>query len=122
MTTGCVSSTLTDFTLHIYENPTIHVEEAPACSADLTTYGLTVSVSNGATLTSDFGTVTDNGDGTITVSGIPAGQDITLTVTDMTSDCDAPLRSDAPLIATARRWKHPKVKVQRFAKTKPSPL
>ena len=96
MTTGCVSSTLTDVTLHIYENPTIHVEEAPACSADLTTYGLTVSVSNGATLTSDFGTVTDNGDGTITVSGIPAGQDVTLTVTDMTSDCDAHLEVMAP--------------------------
>ena len=64
--------------------------------ADLNTYGLTVSVSNGATLTSDFGTVTDNGDGTITVSGIPAGQDITLTVTDMTSDCDGHLEGDRP--------------------------
>ena len=96
ITTGCVSSTRTEVTLHIYDNPTIMVEDPAACAANLQTYAVTVSISAGSTLTSDFGTVTDNGNGTMTVSGIPAGQDVTLTATAMTSNCEGHLTVNAP--------------------------
>ncbi len=41
--------------------PTIAISTAPACSADLTQYSVSVTVSTGASVTSDSGTVVDNG-------------------------------------------------------------
>src|SRR5665811_1227529 len=52
----------------------------PTCAPDLLTYLVSVDVREG-TVTSTEGTVTDNGGNNWTISGVPSGNDITLTVT-----------------------------------------
>ena len=87
--TSCVSDSRTAITLTIQDTPTIAQTPASAsCSADLTSYSVSVDVSNG-TVTSSAGTVTDNGTGNWTISGIPSGNDITATVTAPNSCSDA---------------------------------
>jgi Ig-like domain CHU_C associated len=69
----CISATRTAVALTVKPLPTI-TTSAGVCSADLLTYSVTFT-SNG-TVTSNVGTVTAN-----TLSGIPAGQPVTLTST-----------------------------------------
>jgi gliding motility-associated-like protein len=67
--------------------PVIIVTTAPTCTADLTSYSLGVTVSTG-TVTSTSGTVTNTSVNVWTVSGIPSGTPVTVTLTDANS-CDA---------------------------------
>ena len=79
-TTACTSFTRTPITLIIQDTPDISIDGGPTCSPDLLTYGVTVNVSEG-TVTSTEGSVVDNGGNNWTISGIPSGSDISLTVT-----------------------------------------
>ncbi len=88
-TTSCSSTTRTPVTLTIQDTPTITpTPSSTSCSSDLTTYSVSVDVSNGA-VTSTEGTVTDNGGNNWTITGITSGNDITVTVTATNSCSDA---------------------------------
>ncbi|MFS4492747.1 HYR domain-containing protein [Maribacter sp. 2308TA10-17] len=81
-------------TVTVNPNPTITVTSAPACSTDLSTYSLSVSVSNG-TVTSSEGTVTNTGGNDWTISNITSGNNITVTVTD-SNTCSENIAINAP--------------------------
>ncbi len=91
---GCVSDSRTPVTLTIQDTPDISVASGPVCSADLTTYDVTVNVSEG-NVTSSEDTVVDNGGNNWTVSGVTSGNDITVTVTGPNS-CTQTLNITAP--------------------------
>ncbi|HEA21183.1 MAG TPA: DUF11 domain-containing protein [Pricia antarctica] len=104
-TTACTSFTRTPITLTIQDTPDISIDGGPTCAPDLLTYGVTVNVSEG-NVTSTEGTVVDNGGDNWTISGIPSGNDISLTVTAPNActetlaitapDCSCPI-IDAPI-------------------------
>jgi hypothetical protein len=77
--------------------PSISVVNQPACSTDLSTWSLSVSLNTG-TLTSTAGTLVNNGGNNWSVSGIPAGTNITLTATASTASasCRNTLEVTAP--------------------------
>jgi len=88
-TTSCTSTARTPVTLTIQDTPTItQTPGSASCSSNLTTYEISVDVSNG-TVTSTEGTVTDNGGNNWTISAIPAGNDITVSVTAANSCSDS---------------------------------
>ncbi|WP_405410808.1 gliding motility-associated C-terminal domain-containing protein [Maribacter sp. Asnod1-A12] len=92
---GCVSETRTPVTLTMNENPTIAITpSSQTCSADLSTYAVSVDVSEG-TVTSTEGTVIDNGGNNWTISGITSGNNITVTVTDANT-CSESISINAP--------------------------
>ncbi|MCP4047494.1 MAG: hypothetical protein GY732_16070, partial [Gammaproteobacteria bacterium] len=66
-----------------------------ACSADLLSYQIEVT-SDADVLNSTEGTVTNNGGGSFTVSGITAGTDVTLTAENTTTGCQQNLPVTAP--------------------------
>jgi hypothetical protein len=72
--------------------PTITVSTAATCAPDLLTYSVSVTVSGG-TVTSTAGTVTNPSGNNWTISALPAGTDIILTVT---STCTNTLSITAP--------------------------
>jgi hypothetical protein len=80
---GCENVATLDVTVN--PTPTFTTLGSATCSADLSTYSLTVSVSAG-TVTSTAGTVTPIGGNNWSISLVPAGTDITLTVTSGTCD------------------------------------
>ncbi|NLV19532.1 MAG: cadherin repeat domain-containing protein, partial [Bacteroidetes bacterium] len=61
--------------------PTITISSAATCASDLQTYSLEVTVSEG-TVTSTAGTVTDLGANVWSITEVPAGTNITVTVED----------------------------------------
>jgi hypothetical protein len=69
------------------------VSQQPKCADNRQTYSFKVT-SNG-TVTSDLGQVTDNLDGTFTVSGVPVNQDVVVTATS-DKTCKAKLTVKAP--------------------------
>ncbi|WP_373516459.1 hypothetical protein, partial [Pricia sp.] len=92
---GCVSDSRTPVTLTMNARPTIAVTPtSQSCSADLSTYSVSVDVDRGA-VTSSEGTVTDNGGNNWTISGVTSGNNITLTVTDANS-CTENISINAP--------------------------
>ena len=90
--TGC--STSNNRALIVNPLPTISVTSSAACSADLLTYTVGVTVSTGI-LTSTSGTVTNTSGNVWSVSAVPSGTNITLTVTDANS-CLKTLSVTAP--------------------------
>jgi len=90
---GCGTVTA-EGTIKVNPLPTISILTAPECSPDLQTYSLSVTVSSG-TVTSTTGTVSNTGGNNWTISAIPAGTDITLTVTDDKS-CASTLEVTSP--------------------------
>jgi len=78
-TTGCTANAINTITVNAL--PTITVSTAPSCSPDLLTYTLEVTVSSG-TVSGSSGTETDLGGYVWRISGVDAGTDITVTVTD----------------------------------------
>ena len=77
---GCTatSSTIINF---VNPLPLILISTPPACSADLKTYSLAVTVNTG-TVTSTSGTVTNTGGNVWTITAVLKGTNITVTVTD----------------------------------------
>ncbi|MFN8345777.1 MAG: hypothetical protein U0X91_12265 [Spirosomataceae bacterium] len=90
--TNCTSLRI-PLTLTYNPLPTLLVSQQPKCADNRLTYNFKVT-SNG-TVSSDFGTVTDNLDGTFTVSNVPANQDVILTAVSAQS-CEAKLTVKAP--------------------------
>ncbi|RKN79498.1 gliding motility-associated C-terminal domain-containing protein [Ulvibacterium marinum] len=90
---NCISTSRTQITLT--ENALPLIAPAPAtCSLDLLTYSLNVSVSSG-TLSSSVGTVTNISPILWSITDVPAGTDILLTLTDANS-CVATSTVTAP--------------------------
>ena len=80
--------------VNINELPTL-VETTKDCSADLSTYTVSIS-SMGNSIVSDQGSVTDNMNGTFTISGIPSGIDANVQVTNNTNNCENTFAISAP--------------------------
>ena len=80
-TNGCGTSIARTIGITVNPLPTISVTTSPACSADLKTYSLTVTVSSGI-VTSTFGIVTNEGSNVWSITDVPSGINITVTVTD----------------------------------------
>jgi hypothetical protein len=75
---GCTDTE--DVQVTVNPVPTITVVSAPVCSADLTTWSMEISVSAGIP-TSSAGTVSPTGGNNYTIVGVPAGIDITISLT-----------------------------------------
>ncbi|MBP5259090.1 MAG: hypothetical protein J6Z12_00420, partial [Paludibacteraceae bacterium] len=87
---GCVSDKM-PVEVSINTAPTISITAGPTCAADLTTYSLQVTVSGG-TVTTTAGTVTAQGGNVWQIAGVPAGTNITVTVTDFCTQ-DLPVKA-----------------------------
>ena len=87
-----ICATTTTMSVLVNPTPTI-VAAAPACSTDLLTWSVGVTVSAG-TLTSSAGTVVNTSGNNWTISGITAGTNIILTSTDL--GCSGTLSVTAP--------------------------
>lgn len=92
---GCVSSERTAVTITLNITPQL-VDSEANCAPNLLTYTVVLTLTDAATVNVSNGTVTDNGDGTFSVSGIPAGEDLTYTVFNSDMSC-----SIGPLMITA---------------------
>jgi hypothetical protein len=88
---GCQNTASVEVTVN--PTPTFTTVGSASCAVDLLTYGLTVSVSAG-TVTSTAGTVANTGGNNWSISLVPAGTNIVLTVTSGT--CDETLSINAP--------------------------
>ncbi|WP_321998179.1 T9SS type A sorting domain-containing protein [Draconibacterium orientale] len=88
-TTNCVSSTRLAVSYSIKVNPTLSLVGPPNCSEDLQTYDIAFVSDGGVSSTAG---VVDNT--TKTVTGIPAGTDVTLTAT--LNGCTTDLQVNAP--------------------------
>jgi gliding motility-associated-like protein/uncharacterized repeat protein (TIGR01451 family) len=88
-------SLVSPITITINDIPTIAIVSDPVCSADLLTYSLDINVSTGSVVTSSEGVVSNNGSDNWTISNIPSGTNITLTVVNSNS-CVAQLNVNAP--------------------------
>jgi hypothetical protein len=89
---GCTDSENIEVTVNPV--PTITVVNGPVCSADLTTWSMDISVSAG-TPTSSAGTVTPTGGNNYTIAGVPAGTNITISLT--VAGCPTTLDVTAPV-------------------------
>jgi gliding motility-associated-like protein len=76
--------------------PVFYISTPANCSPDYSTYSLGVTVVGSGTLTCPLGVVTPLGGGVWTITGIPKGNNVTLTVTDV-SGCQSVLVVTAPV-------------------------
>ena len=90
--TGCEGEA-TEVTITINELPTIMVETD--CAADLSSYSVQVTT-DGDAVSSTEGTVTDQGGGVFLVEGIDVNNDVTITATNTTTNCESTLEVQAP--------------------------
>jgi gliding motility-associated-like protein len=75
--------------------PFYDISSSPSCSSDLSTYSLAVKVfATGNRVTSTAGTVTNTGNNIWSISGVPAGTNITVTVSD--GSCESIFPVTAP--------------------------
>ncbi|WP_299532332.1 gliding motility-associated C-terminal domain-containing protein [Ulvibacterium sp.] len=92
---GCSTVTLNQSPIiTVNALPTLSITSPAACSPDLTTYSLEVTVSNG-TVSSTFGNVTNTSGNTWSITSIGAGTNIVVTLTD-TNGCISTLNINAP--------------------------
>ncbi|MDC6351867.1 hypothetical protein PP178_09905 [Zeaxanthinibacter sp. PT1] len=77
----------TPVSLTLKPSPTIMVSRAPLCNLLTNTYSLEVTVSSGS-VSSTAGTVTDLGGNEWSVSNVPSGTDIVITVTEINGCTD----------------------------------
>src|SRR5574344_2063870 len=91
---GCVSDTRTAIAVTVNALPNISISSAAECDLDLLHYHLKVTVSEG-TVTSTAGTVVDEGSNVWSISSVPTGTNITVTVTTGAS-CSDDLAVTAP--------------------------
>ena len=89
---GCTATATTSVTVTAL--PTITISSPPSCSTDLTNYSLSVTLSNGAILTTTLGAITANGGNNFTISTIPIANNVVLTATIGT--CEETLTVNAP--------------------------
>lgn len=89
---GCTDTE--DVQVTVNSVPTISVVNVAACSVDLLTWSIDISVSAGIP-TSSAGTVSNTGGNNYTISGVPAGTNITISVT--VAGCPNTLAVTAPV-------------------------
>lgn len=82
---NCVSSRI-EVVFTINPIPSFTVNDV-SCALDLLTYSIEVDITDADQLLSNAGTITNNGGGNYTVSGITAGMDVELTVNNTTTTC-----------------------------------
>ena len=82
----CVSFARTAITLTIDPTPTVDDVQS-ACAPNLQTYTVSLSTTNGSSVSTNLGTVVNTGGGTFSISGIPAGSDLTYTVFNSAMSC-----------------------------------
>ena len=87
---GCQNTSTVQVTVNPL--PTISATSGPTCAVDLLSYSVQVTVSAG-TVTSTAGTVVNNSGNIWTISAVPTGTNITVTVT---SSCPNTLTVNAP--------------------------
>ena len=84
---GCTSTVRTPAILTIETTPTL-VSTMPACAADLQSYTVDLQIDDAATLTIvGTGTISNNGGGSFTVSGIPIGENLIYTAFNASGNC-----------------------------------
>lgn len=93
---GCLSATRTPVTLTIHPAVVLLNGTQTDCADDLLTYSATVTFLNADNLTVSEGTVTDNGGGSFTVSGITVNNDLMLTAINTITTCSADFTITAP--------------------------
>lgn len=81
----CVSNRIS-VTINTSPAPTYTIQ-GTSCAADLLTYQVQLTTGSSNQLVTNAGTITDNGGGSFTVIGIPAGMDLTVTITNTTTTC-----------------------------------
>ena len=91
---SCKSTTRTAATLTIKPLPTLTVSVPAACSTTLSTYSFTVASSGILTVVPANATVTNNNNGTFTISGIAVGTNAT--VTAKLNNCEKTIEVSAP--------------------------
>jgi hypothetical protein len=111
-TTQAMPTTTTTYTLHVTDaagctgtdQVTVSVSSLPtlqigsvACAPDFLTYTVQLT-SNGVSVTATAGTVTDNGGGSFTINGIPAGANISVNAQNAAA-CTATQNITAPICA-----------------------
>ena len=96
---GCFDTD--EVTVFVFPNPTLSLGST-TCSADLQTYTIVVN-SDAEQVTvldsnnQNVGTITDNGDGTFTITNVPAGENVTvLALNASTADCMNEISVTAP--------------------------
>lgn len=95
ISTGCLSDTRTSLTLTISPVPVL-TDTLTSCAADLLTYSVSITVTNADILTVSEGTVTDNGGGSFTISGIDINNDLVVTAMNSGTSCSAAFTIAAP--------------------------
>lgn len=92
---NCTSTSLTPVTLVIDPLPAMTASTAD-CAPDLLSYVVTVTISNAASITVNDGSVTDNGGGNFTISGITVNTDLQITATNANGTCSDNFTVPAP--------------------------
>ena len=90
---GCTGPSL-NFDIAVNPLPTLSVTSV-LCSVDLTTYTVSLTT-NGTTVTASTGTVTGGSAGNVTVSGIAAGTNVTITSINSATGCQVQQGVNAP--------------------------
>ena len=91
---GC-SATSAGITNFVNPLPVFYISTSPTCSTDYSTYSLGVTVVGSGTVTSSSGTVTNTGGNVWTITGVLAGVNVTVRVTDG-NGCESVLVVTAP--------------------------
>ncbi|KAA3630902.1 MAG: hypothetical protein DWQ02_17200, partial [Bacteroidetes bacterium] len=92
---GCLSSVRTPITLTMNPLPTLTDSQAD-CAPDLQTYAVTVTFADADNITVSEGTVTDNGGGSFTVSGVDPANDLMITANNSVTSCSDNFTITAP--------------------------
>lgn len=84
--TGCLSATRTPVTLTINPVPAL-IDMQTSCAPDLLSYEVTVDLASTGNITVSEGTVTDNGGGSFTITGIDTNNDLMITANNANGTC-----------------------------------
>jgi hypothetical protein len=90
---GCSATSAAIVNL-VNQLPFYYISSPATCSSDLTTYSLAIAVGSGISVSSTSGTVTYTGSNVWTITDVPSGTNITVTITD--GSCESILVVTAP--------------------------
>ena len=103
-TGDCITTGRTPIKITVSPSPVLNVQ-LPTCAGNRSTYSVKLT-SNGTITTGGIGTVTNNNDGTFTITNVPIGQPVVITATLATSckaqttvqppNCDCPPQQCIP--------------------------
>ena len=93
--TNCISNSRTSISLTINPIPSLQNSDA-ACSADLSSYSVNVTINDADGIGVNEGQVTDNGGGSFSIDGITPGTDLIITATNSTTGCSEQFTITSP--------------------------